>query len=138
MSRAERATPVRVRLCFPWSEPGRYVSLRDYEDEEVAFVADPRELEPASRAALEGALVEAGFVLEIEAIEAIDEEIEIRSWRVRTRQGPRSFQTRRDEWPRQMPAGGVLIRDVAGDLFYVSAPARLDRASQHLLWAFID
>lgn len=133
-----RRVPVRVCRCFPWSEPARFVSLRDAEENEVALVSDPSQLDVDSRAALEIALVEAGFVLEIERIEDIEEEIEIRCWRVHTRQGPRAFQTPRDEWPREVPGGGLLIRDVAGDLFHIAAPDRLDRESQRHLWAFVD
>jgi hypothetical protein len=129
---------VRVCRCFPWSEPTRFISLRDFDDEEVGLVRSAAELDPASRKVLEESLVEAGFVLEIERVLAVEEEIEIRSWRVHTRQGPRSFQTPRDEWPRDLPGGGLLIRDVAGDLYHVAKPNDLDRASQRLLWAFVD
>ena len=132
------ATPVRVARCFPWTEPRRWMSLRDTDDEEVALVRDLADLEPGSRKVLEEALLEAGFVLEIEGLDAVDEEIEIRTFRVRTRQGPRSFQTHRDEWPREVPGGGLLIRDVVGDLYWVRDTQGLDRRSQKLLWAFID
>jgi hypothetical protein len=133
-----RAVAVRARRCFPWSQPAGFVSLRDFDDEEIALVRGLDELDLASRKLLEEVLVEAGFVLEIERILGIEEEIEIRSWRVVTRQGPRSFQTPRDEWPRELPCGGFLIRDVAGDLYRVSKPEDLDTASQRLLWAFVD
>ena len=136
--RGGRMQAVKVCRCFPWSEPGRFVSLRDSEEEEFALVTDASELDEDSRQALEAALVEAGFVLEIEVIHDIEEEIEIRCWRVRTVQGERAFQTPRDEWPREVPGGGLLIRDVAGDLFYVPDPDGLDRDSQRHLWAFID
>ncbi len=132
------STKVRVCRCFPWSEPTRFVSLRDRDEGEIALVADPSELDVDSRAVLEDALVEAGFVLQIEAIEDIEEEIEIRCWRVRTRQGERSFQTPRDEWPREVPGGGLLVRDVSGDLFHIANPEGLDRESQRHLWAFVD
>src|SRR5881409_3041918 len=49
---AERV--VWVRRCFPWSEPGRFVSLRDEDDNELALVGDPAELDPASRRARSG------------------------------------------------------------------------------------
>jgi hypothetical protein len=136
--RGESERPVRVSRLFPWTEPGRYVSLRDREDEEVALVSDLPALDGGSRKALEHALCEAGFVLEVEGIVAIEEEIEIRTWKVRTRQGARSFQTLRDEWPREMPDGSLLIRDVAGDLYRVSDPGSLDRGSRDLLWAYVD
>src|SRR5688572_25965849 len=59
------AVAVRLRQCFPWSEPHRHLSLRDEDDEEVALVEDPATLAPESRRALEQALAEAGFVLEV-------------------------------------------------------------------------
>lgn len=130
--------PVWVRRCFPWSEPTRFVSLLDHENNEFALVPDVRALAPSSRRALEDALAEAGFVLQVERIESVDEEVEIRTWKVRTRQGPRSFQTRLDDWPREVPGGGFLIRDVAGDLYHVADPGALDEKSRELLWAFVD
>lgn len=136
--RGDEARAVWVRRCFPWSEPGRFVSLLDAETSEFALVPDVRALEPASREALEGALAEAGFVLEIERIEEVEEEVEIRTWRVETRQGPRSFQTRLDDWPREVPGGGYLIRDVAGDLYHVASPEALDDTSRKLLWAYVE
>jgi hypothetical protein len=132
----ERA--VTVRRCFPWSEPSRYVSLRDDDEEEFALVADLADVDPASRSALEAALAEAGFVFVVTAIRDVEEEVEIRAWRVDTVQGPRRFQTRLDDWPRELPGGGILIRDVAGDLYHVPQPRALDRRSRELLWAFVD
>lgn len=133
---AERA--VWVRRCFPWSAPARLLSLRDDDDTEFALVRDPGELDAASRLVLEEALVAAGFVFAVTRVTAIDEEVKIRHWQVETRQGPRTFQTRLDEWPRQLPQGGFLIRDVAGDLYHLPQPAGLDRSSRALLWAFVD
>jgi len=132
------AVPVTVRPCFPWSEARRYLSLRDDVNQEVALIQDPGQLDPASREALEQALVEAGFLLEVTRVLEVEEEVEIRHWRVETRQGPRTFQTRLDDWPRSLPGGGFLIRDVAGDLYHIAAPGQLDKQSRELLWAFVD
>src|SRR5437899_1828421 len=132
----ERA--VSVRRCFPWSEPSRHLSLRDADEEEFALVRDPAELDARSRAALEMALAVVGFVFEVTRVLEIDEEVEIRRWRVETRQGPRTFQTRLDDWPRILPHGGLLIRDLAGDLYHLGRPESLDRKSQELLWPFVD
>jgi hypothetical protein len=38
----------------------------------------------------------------------------------------------------QVPGGGFVIRDVAGDLYHVAEPAKLDAKSQKLVWAFVD
>jgi hypothetical protein len=130
--------PVRVRRLFPWSHDARHVSLRDEGNREFALVGPDEELDPASAKALEEAMVAAGFVLEVTAVLEIDEEIEIRVWKVRTRQGTRVFQTHLDDWPRETPGGGLLIRDVAGDLYFVSDPGALDETSRAWLWAFVD
>ena len=114
------------------------VPVRDAEEEEFALVRNPAELDPRSRAALETALAVAGFVFEVTRVLEIEEEVEIRRWQVETRQGPRTFQTRLDDWPRTLPHGGLLIRDLAGDLYHLAAPEQLDRQSRELLWAFVD
>ncbi len=132
----ERA--VWVRRCFPWSEPTRFLSLRDAEEEEFALVRDPADLDPESRVSLENALTVAGFVFEIVQVLEIEEEVEIRHWQVETRQGTRSFQTRLDDWPRTLPHGGLLIRDLTGDLYHLRRPEELDSRSRELLWAFVD
>jgi hypothetical protein len=134
---ARGAIPVRVRQCFPWSEPQRHLSLRDAEEREVMLVDDPATLGAASREALERALAEAGFVLQVTRVVSIDEEVEIRQWTVETRHGPRSFQTHLDDWPRVLPDGGLLIRDVGGDLYRLTV-TELDKKSRALLWAFVD
>jgi len=133
-----RAVSVVVRRCFPWSEPGKFISLRDDENVEVVLVEDPSSLDEGSRRVLEQALAAAGFVLEVTKVIAVEEEIEIRHWKVETRQGDRIFQTRLDDWPRVLPSGGVLIRDVAGDLYHIPAPDTMDRKSRELMYSFVD
>ncbi len=137
-TRGEEEHAVRVRRAFPWSEPGRFISLRDAADREFALVAEPRALDAESQEVLEAALEAAGFVFVVTAVTEIEEEVEIRTWRVATRQGARTFQTRLDEWPRPLPGSGLLIRDVAGDLYRIDNLAALDAKSRELLWAYVD
>ena len=132
------AIAVRLRQCFPWSEPGRHLSLRDDDDEESALIEVPAALGTDSRRALERALAEAGFVLDVVQVLDVEEEVEIRQWTVETRHGRRSFQTHLDDWPRVLPMGGLLLRDVAGDLYRLPDPRTMDRRSRELLWAFVD
>ncbi|HTL13251.1 MAG TPA: DUF1854 domain-containing protein [Bdellovibrionota bacterium] len=131
----EAVQPVR---CFPWSERDRAVSLRGADGKERALIWDPAALDGASRAALERALSEGGLVLEIVRVMEVEEETEIRIWRVETRQGPRVFQTRDTDWPRKVPGGGLTVQDVAGDLYLIRDPSEMDATSRRLLWAFID
>ena len=134
----EAARAVVVRRCFPWSEPTRYISLRDEDDQELAMVRDPLELAPPARGALLEAMAEAGFLFEVTRILEIEEEVEIRNWQAETRQGVRTFQTRLDDWPRALPGSGFLIRDVAGDLYRLPSPGTMDKKSRELLWSFVD
>jgi len=134
----QASTPVRLRQCFPWSAPHEYLSLRDAADRELALVENPASLERGSRHALESALAVAGFVLEVTRVVSIEEEIEIRQWTVETTSGRRTFQTHLDDWPRALPDGGLLIRDVGGDLYKLGAPHGMDKESRQLLWAFVD
>jgi hypothetical protein len=129
---------VHVQRCFPWSEPGQFISLRDDDGEEFALVADLAELDESARAVLQEVLAEAGFIFDVESVLELEEEVELRNWQVLTNQGARQFQTRLDDWPRKLPDGGLLIRDVTGDFYRVADPAKLDRKSRALLWAFVD
>jgi hypothetical protein len=134
----DQEVSVRLRQCFPWSEPHRHLSLRDDKEREVALIDDPAQLAPASRRALEDALAAAGFVLVVTRVVGVDEEVEIRHWSVETVHGPRTFQTHLDDWPRTLPGGDLLIRDVGGDLYRLANPRGMDRKSRELLWAFVD
>ena len=134
----DKRIPVRLRQCFPWSEPHRHLSLRDDKDREIVLIDDPATLAPASREAIEDALAAAGFVLVVTRVLGVDEEVEIRHWTVETVHGRRTFQTHLDDWPRVLPGGDLLIRDVSGDLYRLADPRAMDRTSRELLWAFVD
>jgi hypothetical protein len=61
-----------------------------------------------------------------------------RRWKVRTRQGQRSFQTALDAWPRESPDGALLVEDVGGDLYRLPPAEELDAKSRKRVWAFLD
>jgi hypothetical protein len=135
---AERAAPVKIRRCFPWTFPERYLSLQNDENEELAFIADPKDLDQASQTALSQALAEAGFVFLIQKVYSVEEDFELRCFKVETPQGPRAFQTALDAWPRETPDGGLLIEDVAGDVFRIESAETLDPKSRELVWELLD
>ncbi len=133
-----RVAPVKLRRCFPWTAPDRYVSLQTDDNVELALVTDPGHLDAASRLALSRALSDIGFVLQILRVHALNEEFELRCFDVDTPQGRRTFQTALDAWPRETPDGGLLIEDVAGDLFRIDDPEKLDPRSRELVWELVD
>lgn len=138
MTRDGQEAQVYPHLCFPWTAPCRYISLRDREKNEKALLENVLELDPESRAALEEVMAEARFVFSITGIHSAQAEFELRVWKVQTQQGERQFQTKLDDWPRPLPDGGLLIRDIGGDLYRVENPHDLDAASRRILWAFMD
>jgi hypothetical protein len=129
---------VQARPCFPWSEPTKFITLRDYENRELALVEDPADLDADSRFALGSGLAASGFVFQIRRIMSIEVEFEIRNWTVITEQGEQIFQTRLDEWPKKMPCGGFLLHDVAGDMFYIPVLKELELRSRELLSGYVS
>lgn len=138
LHRDDATIPVRVRRCFPWTHPRGWISLCDTEGAEALLLPDLSVLSPDSAAALsdELNLIDRTFV--ITRIHACTKEIELRCWEVDTEQGPRMFQTELDEWPRCFGHGGVLIRDLHGDLYTVPDPEALDPDSKKRLWMLLD
>lgn len=132
------AVAVDVVRCFPWSEPRRFLSLRSADGEEQAFVRDLEELEPKSRAVLAQTLRRASFVIDVTEILHVEEDFELRSWKVRAAHGVRTFQTALDTWPQELPDGALLLEDVYGDLYRIPSPDALDAKSRKLLWAYVD
>jgi hypothetical protein len=126
---------VRPVCCFPWSSPGAYVSLRDEDDREIALIRDVQSLDADSRSALEQTLAQTSFVFEVNRIDSVEDEVELRVWQVQTNQGARTFQTKLDQWPQAINGDAMVIRDLAGDLYQIR-PRALDPKSQKLFWAF--
>ena len=129
---------IRVRPCFPWSYPKSYISLQDDDDNEVALIKDLKVLDHSSRKCLNHVLLDTVFVIEINKVISCKEEFEVRAWDVETQQGLRKFQTKRDTWPRILPGGDLLIKDVAGDLYCIHSPHGIDPHSRKQLAPFID
>jgi len=132
--------PVNVipSRCFPWSKNNQYISLRTFQGEEITLIKNLSLLDDESRMAIESALSEFAFIMEIEKIITIETEFEIRNWQVITRQGPYNFQTKLDEWPQKMNTNGLFIRDVAGNLFQIDNIASLDASSRQKIWPYVD
>lgn len=131
-------TAVRVQPCFPLSDPKRFFSLLDHDGNEVCMIEDPASLNAERQAALSSAIADAAFTIKVTSIEAINNDIDLRIWQVVTSSGPRTFETRLGSWPRKLEDGGVLIQDIAEDLYHIENVDALDSKSRQLLWAFSD
>ena len=130
--------PVNPCPCFPWSENGSFISLRDDNNVELALIEDISHLDPDDQERIETSLDAGQFTFEITSIHEIDRDFELRIWKVDTNRGPRQFQTMLDDFPQILDTGTVLITDLAGDIYEIKDRSKLDKASQKKLWAFTD
>jgi hypothetical protein len=104
----------------------------------MMLVKDLEDLDPDSCQALQDALAESGFIFEILGIDSIEEEFELRVWKAQTRQGKRQFQTLLEDWPRKLPGGSLLLKDIAGDLFCIRSVQSLNERSRKILWPYLE
>lgn len=128
---------VQISRCFPWTAPRQFLSLRNADGDELLFVASLDDLEPASREILEAEIASSTGTFAITSIQSLKKEIELRCWEVTTRQGPRSFQTELDEWPRELPDGTFLVEDLFGDLYVLPPLDQLDALSRKYFWPLV-
>jgi hypothetical protein len=124
--------------CFPWSRPQEFISLRDDKGKEQLLLEDLRQIDAPARELIENELAERNFLPRVTGIEAITDQIELFHWKVVTNAGPRSFLTRRSDYPRKLLNGDVLIKDVSNDLYLIPNPKGLDARSLKLLWVYLD
>ncbi|MGB0371164.1 MAG: DUF1854 domain-containing protein [Opitutales bacterium] len=130
--------PVNPCPCFPWSEKGAYISLRDDKGKEHALIEDVSTLSPDDQLKIQEALGAGQFTFQITQIHEIERDFELRVWKVDTNRGPRKLQTMLDEFPQILDNGNILITDLAGDIYEIKDRSALDKTSQKKLWAFID
>jgi len=130
-------TSVRPHRCFPWVDPGNYISLRDLDGKEVALIDTITALDQSSRTALEEAIRQIDFVMDIRHILEMREDYELRVWKVETPGGIRQFQTLLEDWPVEMENGSLLFRDISGDLFIIHDPLSMEARDRKIVDAFI-
>ena len=130
--------PVRAKALFPWGNPYQFISLRNDKDEEVFLIDDVANLVASVRERIVKHVRDNIFIFEIKKIEAINEGIEFRTFEVEVESGKRTFHTRLDTWPKRMPNGGIVITDVAGDLYRFPKRKDLDKKQIKLLAPIIE
>lgn len=130
--------PVSAVCCFPWSMRREFISLRDEKGTERLMVERLDDLPGDERKLIEDELGRRLFVPRITKVESIVARSELFHWIVQTDAGRRSMLTARNEHPRVLPGGRLLIKDVGNDLYLVENLSRLDARSRRLLWVYTD
>jgi hypothetical protein len=123
--------------AFPFSDPMRWIVLRDRHARELLCIEDLAALDASSRVVLEEALARREFVPVIERIEHIAAHAEPCRWQVVTDRGVTSFMLNSEDDVRPVHARRVLITDADGMRYLIPDLRALDAASQCLLERYV-
>jgi len=85
---------VRIARAFPFSDPDRYIGLRDGDDKDIGILTTLHGLDKDSRAIIEEELEKRYFTPRIERVLTVKEEFGVVTWEVETDRGPRRFLVR--------------------------------------------
>ena len=64
----------------------------------------------------------------------LPQEVLERIWEVLTSSGSRTFEPRLGSWSRKLGNSGILIQDIAEDLYHIEDVNALDTSPRQLLW----
>lgn len=123
----DKKIEVYIKSCFPWSADRNFLSLRDLDDNEICLIEDVNELDNQTRIIIEAYLSQTDFIIEINGIVDISEEIELRKFIVKTKQGERIFYTNLDDWPTRKDNGQFLFKDLSGDIYSLNSIDHLSK-----------
>src|SRR5947208_2347836 len=107
---------VRLRRAFPWSGPGKFISIRSAEGKELVLIDDLTTLEADKRVIVERWLTDTSFIPRIEQVEDIDTQFGYQEWTVRTDRGQAKFRVQEREDIRFLGDGRFRIKDADGNI----------------------
>jgi hypothetical protein len=128
-----RVEGVSARPCYPVTRPHRCIFLCDGEGQEIGVLEDLRDLDPRSRAILEGELAKQHFTPRITRVDAVYREFHIPVWEVQTDRGPRRLELKSRRDVHRLPNSRVYIRDAEGNGYLIPDLRKLDPASRRLV-----
>jgi hypothetical protein len=133
---------VVLRSCFPVSEEGAYLSVRDVspgQEVEIGILEDWEALEKDDRRAVATELGLHYFVPRIERVLKVKEELGFLYWTVDTDRGRKEFVMRNSviRYAREVSPGHWLLIDVNEARYEIADVNRLDRASQQWVRRFL-
>jgi hypothetical protein len=128
------AVPIRA---YPLTRPDQGVSLVNAQGHEVAWIAEPTQLDSASQTALREALAQREFRPVIEQLVSVSTFATPSTWHVRTNRGDHTFILKAEEDIRRLDGARLLITSKDGVNFQVNDRYALDRASRKLLERFL-
>jgi hypothetical protein len=127
------AVDVRLRRAFPWSKPGRYISVRSSEGKELLLIEDLDALPAAQRQLIDRWLSDSSFIPRIVSIQEIDVRFGYQQWKVTTDRGPIEFRVQEREDIRFLPDGRFRIKDADGNVYEMPRVEELDEGSRRAI-----
>ncbi|HEY7090001.1 MAG TPA: DUF1854 domain-containing protein [Tepidisphaeraceae bacterium] len=133
----EDVKDVRIRRAFPWSSPGKFVSIRNSEGKELLLIDDLTERPPELRARIERWLSSQSFVPKITRVDEIDTRFGYQQWRVQTDRGAIEFRVQEREDIRFLGNGRFSVKDADGNIYELPNVEALDPPSRKALEALV-
>jgi hypothetical protein len=124
---------VRLRRAFPWSQPGRLVSVRDSEGKELLLIDDLEPLDDGRRKSIARWLGDTSFLPRIVSVVDVDVRFGYQQWKVRTDRGPAEFRVQEREDIRFLPDGRFRIKDADGTVYEMVRLDELDETSRRAI-----
>jgi hypothetical protein len=128
---------VRIRRSFPWSRPGRFISVRNAEGKELMLIDDVNALGPIERGVIEESLRASVLIPKITRIDHVDVRFGFQQWNVQTDRGPIEFRVQEREDIRFMNDGRFSIKDADGNVYELAPLDKLDDHSRKAVEALI-
>ena len=85
---------VRVARAFPFSDPDKYVGLRDSDDKDIGVLTTLHGLDRDSRAIIDEELERRYFTPKVQRVLTVEEQFGVVTWEVETDRGTRRFLVR--------------------------------------------
>ena len=122
--------PVRA---FPLSQPNQFIILLDADKKEIGMIEDIKQLNKASRKALEEELEKCYFMPKITKIHSVNGNFGVTQWKVDTDRGTVLFDLRSRYDIVSLDGGRILIKDVDGNRYEIVNYHQLDLKSMTLI-----
>lgn len=133
----EDAVDVRLRLAFPWSLPGRFISLRSDEGKQLLLIDDLSALPDDVRRLIELDLRENSFVPLITRVNSVNLRFGYQQWDVQTDRGGVQFRVQEREDIRFLPDGRFTLRDADGNIYEMPPANEMDAHSRKAVEALV-
>jgi hypothetical protein len=121
---------VRIRRAFPWTQPGRFISVRSSEGKELLLIKDLQVLPGGLRETIERWLAATSFIPRITEVNQVSTSFGFQEWDVETDRGHAQFRVQEREDIRFLGGGRFRIKDADGNIYELPSITGLSKESQ--------